>query len=80
MNFQPPEEDDPRDTDQRYGAEEAYLRQCLAELHKSYLRDAQPYIDRLCKIIAESPIPPIMVMMDQLSDEMRQRLTKEPEK
>ena len=35
--------------------EEEYLREMLAMLHQQYLKDAQPYIDRLASIAATRP-------------------------
>ena len=32
--------------------EEKYLREVLEYLHRQYLKDAQPYIDRLASIVA----------------------------
>ena len=40
--------------------EEQYLREQLALLHRQYLKDAQPYIDRLSRIISIRPREPVM--------------------
>ena len=45
--------------------EEQYLRERLAELHRAYLRDAQPYIDRLAAIISRRPPPPVIITVEQ---------------
>ena len=45
--------------------EEQYLREKLVILHKQYLKDAQPYIDRLTRIMAMRPPPPMyMTFLD----------------
>ena len=43
--------------------EEKYLHEMLAILHRQYLKDAQPYIDRLARIVAMRPPPPIYMTL-----------------
>lgn len=45
--------------------EERYLRETLAMLRESYERQAQPYIDRMTKIYAMRPPPPMIVTLEQ---------------
>lgn len=45
--------------------EEQYCFQMLAELRKSYERDAQPYIDRLVAIRSMRTVPSISLTLDQ---------------
>jgi hypothetical protein len=45
--------------------EEQYCYQMLAELRKSYERDAKPYIDRLAAIKSRQPAPSIVLTLDQ---------------
>ena len=47
--------------------EEQYLREQLAILHRQYLKDAQPYIDRLSRIISIRPPEPIMFLTETIS-------------
>jgi hypothetical protein len=50
---------------EREDAEERYCYQMLAELRKSYERDAKPYIDRLVAIKSARPAPRITLTIDQ---------------
>jgi|LakMenEpi03Aug12_release.lakeMendotaPanAssembly.Ray.scaffolds.fasta_scaffold3630447_2 hypothetical protein len=46
--------------------EEQYLREQLAILHRQYLKDAQPYLDRLARIISIRPPEPIMFSIETI--------------
>jgi hypothetical protein len=45
--------------------DEQYCYQVLADLRKSYERDAKPYIDRLAAINSMRPAPGITLTLDQ---------------
>lgn len=53
---------------EREDAEERHCYQMLAELRKSYERDAQPYIDRLVAIKSMRPAPSITLTLDQVRE------------
>lgn len=53
--------------------EEEFLRERLRILHESYLKDAQPIIDRLVRITANRA-PSMMVILDSID---RQNLPEE---
>lgn len=44
-------------------SEEEYLHEMLAILHRQYLKDAQPYLDRLAGIATMRPHPPIYMTL-----------------
>ena len=50
---------------EREDAEERYCYQMLAELRKSYERDAKPYIDRLVALKSMQTPAPIVLTLDQ---------------
>ncbi len=45
--------------------EEIYLQDMLATLHKSYMKVAQPYIDKLVEIRSMKQPAPIVVTVEQ---------------
>jgi len=55
---------------------ERILREQLADLHRSYQEQAAPIIKRLVAIEACKPPPPIIVDIDSLTPEMRERLKR----
>lgn len=44
--------------------EEQYCRFMLAEIHRAFMRDAKPYIDRLVQIESLRPHPTLVFPMD----------------
>ena len=50
------------------GAVEAQLLQALAELRRSYERDAKPYIDRLVEIRSRQTPGPLLLTADQAKE------------
>ena len=50
------------------GAVEAQLLQALAELRRSYERDAKPYIDRLVGIRSRQTPAPLLLTADQAKE------------
>ena len=52
----------------RDGTVEAQLLQALAELRRSYERDAKPYIDRLVEIRARQTPAPLLLTADQAKE------------
>lgn len=64
MNKMTPEDQD-RLAAEQDTAEERYCLQALAELRRSYERDAKPYIDRLVQLRSTRPVPTITLTLDQ---------------
>lgn len=48
-------------------SEEQYLREQLAMLHRQYLKDAQPYIDRLSSIVSTRLPGPVMFLTENIT-------------
>lgn len=48
-------------------SEEQYLREQLAMLHRQYLKDAQPYIDRLSSIVSTRLPVPVMFLTENIT-------------
>ena len=59
--------------------EEQYCYQALAELRKSYERDAKPYIDRLVAITNMRPAPSIMLTLDQARESVAVTMSAPPD-
>ena len=57
--------------------EEQRLRQLLATLHRNYLDEARPYLERLAALEALKPPQPIIVHVDQLPPALRERLRQQ---
>lgn len=45
--------------------EERFYREALADLHKSYLKAAQPIVDALARIEAYKPPRPILLTLEE---------------